>query len=51
MRSTHSIVSIIDIGKSDKHLLIPIEITAIRTVNGTQRDVNVLSSVYEKNNF
>ena len=49
LRSTHSIVSIVDVGTNGKHLLLPIEITATRTVNGNKMDVNVLSSAYEKN--
>ena len=38
-----------DIGKAGESLLLPVEITAERTVDGNQMDVNVLSSVYEKN--
>lgn len=48
MRSTHSVVAIVDIGTSGKSLLVPIEITAERNVNGVQMDVNTISSVYEK---
>ena len=48
MRSTHSVVAIVDIGTAKKSLLVPIEITAERTVNGEQMDVNTISSVYEK---
>lgn len=48
LRSTHSVVSIVDIGTSGKSLLVPIEITAERTVNGEQMDVNTISSVYNK---
>ena len=48
MRSTHSVISIVDIGTPEKSLLIPIEITAERTVNGVQMDVNTISSIYEK---
>ena len=48
MRSTHSVVAIIDIGTGGKSLLVPIEITAERTVNGAQMDVNTISSIYEK---
>lgn len=48
MRSTHSVVSIVDIGTSGKSLLVPIEITAERKVNGIRMDVNTISSVYEK---
>lgn len=49
LRSTHSVVAIVDIGTAEKSLLVPIEITAERTVNGTQMDVNTISSVYERN--
>lgn len=48
MRSTHSVVAIVDIGTKKKSLLVPIEITAERTVNGEQMDVNTISSVYKK---
>ena len=48
LRSTHSVVAIVDIGTTKKSLLVPIEITAERTVNGEQMDVNTISSVYEK---
>ena len=48
MRSTHSVVAIVDIGTAGKSLLVPIEITAERKVNGTRMDVNTISSVYEK---
>ena len=48
MRSTHSVVAIVDIGTAQKSLLVPIEITAERVVNGTRMDVNTISSVYEK---
>ena len=48
LRSTHSVVAIVDIGTSGKSLLVPIEITAERTVNGVQMDVNTISSVYSK---
>lgn len=48
LRSTHSVVAIVDIGTAKKSLLVPIEITAERTVNGEQMDVNTISSVYEK---
>ena len=49
MRSTHSVVAIVDIGTAGKSLLVPIEITAERKVNGTRMDVNTISSVYERN--
>lgn len=48
MRSTHSVVAIVDIGTAQKSLLVPIEITAERNVNGARMDVNTISSVYEK---
>ena len=48
MRSTHSVVAIVDIGTSGKTLLAPIENTAERTVNGVQMDVNTISSIYRK---
>ena len=48
MRSTHSVVAIVDVGNSSKSLLLPVEITAERSVNGARMDVNALSSVYEK---
>lgn len=47
-RSKHSVVAIVDVGTAEKSLLLPIEITAERNVNGTRMDVNVLSSAYEK---
>ena len=49
LRSTHSVVAIVDVGTADNSLLLPVEITAERTVNGEQLDVNVLSSVYDRN--
>ena len=48
LRSTHSVVAIVDIGTAGKSLLVPIEITAERKVNGTRMDVNTISSVYER---
>ena len=48
LRSTHSVVAIVDIGSAKKSLLVPIEITAERKVNGARMDVNTISSVYEK---
>ena len=48
MRSTHSVVAIVDIGNSQKSLLLPVEITAERTVDGVRMDVNALSSIYDK---
>lgn len=49
LRSTHSVVVIVDIGTAEKSLLVPIEITAERKVNGTRMDANTISSVYERN--
>ena len=49
LRSTHSVVAIVDIGATKKSLLVPIEITAERKVNGSRMDVNTISSVYERN--
>lgn len=49
LRSSHSVVAIVDVGQTNKSLLLPVEITAERTVNGEQLDVNVLSSVYDRN--
>ena len=48
-RSVRSVVAIVDIGLQTNHLFIPVEITANRKLNGTQMDVNVLSSAYQKN--
>ena len=49
LRRTHSVVAIVDVGQAGESLLLPVEITAERTVNGEQMDVNVLSSAYTKN--
>lgn len=48
LRSTHSVVAIVDIGNAENSLLLPVEITAERTVNGVRMDVNALSSIYER---
>ena len=48
-RSLHSVVAIIDVGDSSKHLLMPVEITAERLVNGNRINVNTLSSSYMRN--
>ncbi len=48
LRSTHSVVAIVDIGTAQKSLLVPIEITAERNVNGARMDVNTISSIYER---
>lgn len=47
-RRTHSVVAIVNVGTQQKSLLVPIEITAERIVNGTRMDVNTISSIYEK---
>lgn len=49
MRSTHSVVALIDVGTWKKSMVIPVAITAERTVNGVRMDVNAISSAYEKN--
>ena len=49
MRSTHSVVALIDVGTAKNSLVIPVAITAERTVNGVRMDVNAISSAYEKN--
>ena len=49
MRSTHSVVALVDVGKNGKSLIIPVSITAESTVDGTVMDVNMLTSAYEKN--
>ena len=49
LRSTHSVVAIVDVGNDDSSLLLSVEITAERKVGNERMDVNVLSSVYEKN--
>lgn len=49
LRSTHSVVALVDVGTSGKSLVVPVSITAQNTVDGTVMDVNMISSVYEKN--
>nr|DAG73596.1 MAG TPA: polyVal ADP-ribosyltransferase [Caudoviricetes sp.] len=49
MRSTHSVVALIDVGTGKESMVIPVAITAERTVNGVRMDVNAISSAYEKN--
>lgn len=49
MRSTHSVVALIDVGTGKESMVIPVAITAERTVNGMRMDVNAISSAYEKN--
>ena len=41
-------MAIVDVGNGTKNLLLPIEITATRDVDGQRMDVNLLSSAYEK---
>lgn len=48
MRSTHSVVAIVDFESKDRKLLLPLELTAKRTVNGQRLDVNILSTAYDK---
>lgn len=48
MRSTHSVVALIDVGTHGKALVIPVSITAERSVDGARMDVNAISSAYEK---
>ena len=49
MRSTHSVVALIDVGTSGKAIVIPVSITAERSVDGVRMDVNAISSAYERN--
>lgn len=49
MRSTHSVVALIDVGTRGNALVIPVSITAERSVDGVRVDVNAISSAYEKN--
>lgn len=46
MRSTHSVVAIVDVGRQGEHLLMPVAITAERRIDGLLYDVNALSSAY-----
>ena len=48
MRSTHSVVALIDVGSGKESMVIPVAITAERTVNGARMDVNAISSAYER---
>ena len=48
-RSTHSVVALIDVGTRGNALVIPVSITAERSVDGVRMDVNMISSAYEKN--
>ena len=49
LRSTHSVVALVDVGTNGKSLVVPVSITAQSAVDGTVMDVNMISSVYEKN--
>ena len=49
LRSTHSVVALVNVGKGKDSMVIPIAITAERTVAGVRMDVNAISSAYEKN--
>lgn len=49
LRSTHSIVALVDVGTGENSLVIPVAITAERTVDGIRMDVNAISSAYERN--
>lgn len=49
LRSTHSVVALVDVGTGKNSMVIPIAITAERTVNGVRMDVNAISSAYERN--
>jgi hypothetical protein len=49
LRSTHSVVALVDVGTEKNSMVVPIAITAERTVNGVRMDVNAISSAYEKN--
>lgn len=49
MRSTHSVVALIDVGTRGNALVIPVSITEERSVDGVRMDVNAISSAYEKN--
>ena len=49
LRSTHSVVALVDVGTNGKSLVVPVSITAQNTVDGNVMDVNMISSVYEKN--
>lgn len=48
LRSTHSVVALVDIGKGKESMVIPVAITAERSVDGNRMDVNAISSVYER---
>ena len=48
-RSLHSVVAIIDVGNAREKLLMPVEITAERVVDGFTINVNTLSSSYMAN--
>ena len=48
MRSTHSVVALIDVGTRGNALVIPVSNTAERSVDGVRMDVNMISSISEK---
>ena len=49
LRSTHSVVALVDVGTNGKSLVVPVSITAQSAVDGTVMDVNMISSAYERN--
>ena len=49
MRSTHSVVALIDVGTQNESMVIPVAITAERKIDGIRMDVNAISSAYERN--
>lgn len=49
LRSTHSVVALVDVGTGKNSMVIPVSITAERTVNGVRMDVNAISNAYERN--
>ena len=48
VRSQRSVVAIVDVGTGSDELLMPVEITVERNVDGAKMDVNVQSSAYNK---
>lgn len=49
LRSTHSVVALVDVGTNGQSLVVPVSITAQSAVDGTVMDVNMISSAYERN--
>lgn len=49
LRSTHSVVALVDVGTNGKSLVVPVSITVQSAVDGTVMDVNMISSAYERN--